>query len=57
MWQAFPLSEMLGRRAAEAIAFEYYEAKWGFDGCKIPPSTRPWMHSLGPARPLTSSGS
>lgn len=47
--QALPLSEMLGRRAAEGNAFEYYEAKWGLDGCKIPPGRQPWTQPLKPA--------
>ncbi|KAK9825705.1 hypothetical protein WJX81_008216 [Elliptochloris bilobata] len=47
--EALPLSELLGRRAAEANAFEYYEAKWGLDGCKVPPGTQPWTQALMPA--------
>ena len=47
--QALPLSELLGRRAAEANAFEYYEAKWGLDGCKIPPRRLPWTSPAQPA--------
>lgn len=46
--QALPLSELFGRRAAETNAFEYYEAKWGLDGCKIPPRRLPWSEPLVP---------